>query len=158
MGGVYRTRQTFEQSFATNALESMRTTVFDRVDEEVSERIASVIVDTAYSTIRMPFYDPAQGGLRKVIGVGMSDMSIPDFCFDLPANAGYGLTNVDHETPLTLWTYAYELSGDAEFLQIAANSIGSTANLEAELNIMGQARLPHSAFMLGAVQAMGSIQ
>ncbi|WP_145197591.1 hypothetical protein [Planctomycetes bacterium Poly30] len=155
--GIYRTRQSFEQSFATNALESMRTTVFDRVDEEVSERLADIIVGTAYSTIRMPFYDPAHGGLRKVIGVGMSDMSIPDFCFDLPDDAGYGLTNVDHETPLTLWTYAYELSGDAAFLQIAASSLGTTANLEAELNILGQQRLPHSAFMLGTVQAMSSI-
>lgn len=151
-GGIYRTRQTFEQSFATNALESMRTSVFDRVDEEVSEQLADVIVRTAYSTIRMPFYDPAHGGLRKVIGVGMGDMSVPDFCFTLPSNAGYGLTNVDHQTPLTLWSYAYALSGDADFLQIAANSIGTTANLEAELNILGAQRLPHSAFMLSTIQ------
>lgn len=156
--GIYRTRQTFEQSFAVNALESMRTTVFDRVDEEVTDRLANIIVDTAYSTIRMPFYDPAHGGLRKIIGVGMSDFSIPDFCFDLPDDAGYGLPQVDHETPLTLWTYAYKLSGDAEFLQIAANSVGVTSNLEAELNILGAQRLPHSALMLGAVQGMTSVQ
>lgn len=156
--GIYRTRQSFELSFATNALESMRTTVFDRVDENVTQQLADIIVASAYSSIRMPFYDPAHGGHRKVVGVGMGDMSIPDFCFDLPPDAGYGLTNVDHETPLTLWTYAYELSGDAEFLQIAATSIGTTANLEAELNILGQERLPHSAFMLSTVQNMSSIQ
>ena len=158
LNGLYRTRQTFEQSFATNALESMRTSVFARVDEDVHERLSNIIVDTAYSTIRMPFYDPAHGGLRKMVGVGMSDMSVPDFCFTLPDNAGYGYSYVDHETPLTLWNYAYKISGDAEFLQIAANSVGVTSNLEAELNILGTQRLPHSAFLLGTIQSAGSMQ
>lgn len=158
LNGIYRTRQTFEQSFATNALESMRTTVFDRVDEEIEQRLSNIIVATAYSTIRMPFYDPAHGGLRTIVGVGMSDFSVPDFCFNLPEDAGYGSTTVDHETPLTLWAYAFKLSGDAEFLQVAANSVGVTSNLEAELNIMGPQRLPHSALMLGTMQTFGSLQ
>lgn len=154
--GVYMTRQSFEMSFLVTALESLRTTVFETVDPGMAEMLRDCVVDAAYSSISMPFYDPAYGGLRRVTGVGMSDMSIPDFCQDLPSNAGYGHGHIDNQTPLTVWAYAYELTGDGDFLVKAAESVGSTSNLSAELNLLGPTRLAHSAYMLALTQSLGA--
>ncbi len=152
--GRYKTRQSFELSFVVNALESLRTSVFLDVDEDVTGTLVSSIVDAAYSTVQMPFWDPAFGGHMKLVGVGQADQSEPDFCHNLPPDAHYGGTSIDHETPMTTWAYAYELTGDALFLQRAASSIGVTGNLEAEILLLGPGKLVHSAHLLGLVQNM----
>lgn len=152
--GRYKTRQSFELSFLVNALESMRTTVFLDVDESVTETLISSIVDAAYSTVQMPFWDPTFGGHMKLVGVGQADQSEPDFCHNLPADANYGGITVDHETPMTVWTFAYQLTGDGVFLQRPASAIGATSNLEVELLQLGPQKLPHSALLLGLVQNM----
>ncbi|MEM9379755.1 MAG: hypothetical protein AAGB93_07365 [Planctomycetota bacterium] len=158
LSGLYRTRQSFEHSFVVNALESMRRTVFEDVDAPVHAMLGETVVEAARSTIRMPFWDPAYGGQRKMVGVGMSDMSTPDFCANLPANADYGTSNIDFETPMTAWAYAYRISGDGEFLQRASESFGATGHLESELEYLGMGRLIHSAFLLGLVQELGGTQ
>lgn len=156
--GTMLTRQAFEVSFVVNALESMRTTVFADKDPEVADILRSTVVECAYSTIRAPFWDDAFGGLRNVTAVGMKDGSIPDFCANLPQDAGYGSTTVERQSPLTVWAFAYELTEDPAFLHHAGLSIGTTANLEAELNIFGPNKLVHSAFLLGKVQRMSVSQ
>ncbi|MEM1448508.1 MAG: hypothetical protein AAF726_00745 [Planctomycetota bacterium] len=155
MNGIYRTRQSFELSFTVNALESMRTSVFEDVDASIHATLGDTIVDAARSTLEMPFWDPAFGGQRKVVGVGMSDMSVPDFCASLPPNAGYGTTNTDYETPMTVWTYAYRISGDGYFLQRASESFGATGHLETDLEALGTGALIHSALLLGLMQELG---
>ncbi len=156
LDGIYFTRQSFEHSFVINALESIRTTAFAGVDSSVDERLRETIMDAAYSTVRLPFWDPSFGGHMKLVGVGRSDHSIPDFCEDLPPDANYGSTNLDHETPMPTWAFAYRLSGDGIFLQRASSSIGVTGDLESELNLLGPGKLPHSAHLLGLMQGMGS--
>lgn len=152
--GRYKTRQSFELSFVVNALESMRTSVFLGVDETATETVASSIIDAAYSTVQLPFWDPTFGGHMKLVGVGQADQSEPDFCHNLPDDANYGGTTVDHETPMTVWTFAYQLTGDSIFLQRPASAIGVTSNLQVELLQLGPQKLPHSALLLGLVQNM----
>lgn len=154
-GGQYTTRQSFEMSFLVTALESMRTTVFGSSDVEVEGLLRDTIVNAAYSTIQAPFWDPVQRGVLRVTGVGMSDMSTPDFCAQLPSNAGYGSNHVDPESPMSIWAYAYILTGDTVFLTKAAEAVGSTSNLHSELNLLGPNRLPHSAYLLAVMQSMG---
>ena len=158
LDGRYYTRQSFEHSFVINALESMRRTVFEGVDDEVEGLLRDSVVDAAYSTVTLPFWDPAFGGHMKVTGVGMTDHSVPDFCSNLPDDSNYGMQYVDHETPMPTWTFAYQLTGDPIFLQRATSSIGVTGNLEAELNLLGVGKLPHSATLLGLLQSRGSPQ
>lgn len=156
--GRYLTRQSFELSFVVNALESMRTSVFERVDEDVANTLRETIVDAAYSTVQAPFWDPAFGGHMKLVGVGQADFSEPDFCSNLPHDANYGSSTIDHETTMPTWAYAYELTGDPLFLQRATSGIGVTGNLEAELTLLGPAKLIHSAHLLGLVQKLGTSQ
>lgn len=154
--GSMRSRQAFEVAFVVNALESMRTTIFDGVDEGVEQTLRSTIVDCAYSTIRPPFWDENFGGQRNLVAVGMQDGSIPDFCFDLPPGAGFGSTNIATKEPLTVWAYGYALTGDAEFLQKATQTLGGSNNLVAEIGQLGTDDLCHSAFLLGVVQNLGA--
>lgn len=154
--GRYLTRQSFELSFVINALESLRRTVFEGVDQETARVLRDTIVDAAYSTVQMPFWDPSFGGHMKLVGVGQADYSVPDFCGNLPPDANYGSTTVDHETPMPTWAFAYRMTGDPLFLQRATAGIGVTGNLEAELNVLGPTKVPHSALLLGMVQHMAA--
>ncbi len=154
LNGLYRTKQSFEQSFVVNALESMRTTVFEGEDETMNLMLAETIVPAAQSTTEFPFWDPAWGGLRKLLAVGMGDMSTPDFCRQLPQNASYGYTTVDNETCMNGWAFAYRISGDEEFLNFAATNIGLTANLESELGLLGMDALKHYGLLLGLIQTL----
>ena len=70
LDGRYYTRQSFEHSFVINALESMRRTVFEGVDDEVEGLLRDSVVDAAYSTVTLPFWDPAFGGHMKVTESG----------------------------------------------------------------------------------------
>ena len=151
-----RSRQAFEVAFIMNAMESMRTSIFLGVDEDVEETLRSSLIDSAYSTIRPPFWDEVAGGSYNLMPVGTENGSNPDFCVNIPTNAGFGMTGFSNKEPLTIWAYGYALTGDAEFLQKATRALGGSGNLAAEISQMGPDDLTHSAFLLGMIQSPGA--
>lgn len=156
MNGVYLTRQAFEVAFVVNALESLRRSLFEGVDGATQSALEDAIVGAAYSTVQAPFWDPALGGQRRRIGVGRSDLSQVDFCSSIPFEALYNEVNVDNQTAMTPWAYAYGFTQDALFLQRAADALAGSGNLLHGLEQAGLARLHDSAPLLAVVQRLGA--
>lgn len=155
--GQYMTRQSFELAFVIHSLESLRRTVFEDADPTTEAVLEDVITAAAYSTVQAPFWDDALGGQRRVMGVGLSDMSQPDFCHTIPSQAFYGLTYTETETAMSPWAYAWAFTHDPIFLQRAAQYLQGSGNLLHELQSTWSLQLSHSAPLLAVVQSMSSL-
>jgi len=157
MSGLYLTRQSFELAFVINALESMRRTVFEGTDLAMQHLIEDVIVAATYTTVQAPFWDASLGGQRRAVGVGLSDMSQPDFCQTIPTQAYLGLNYLETQSAMTPWAYAYRFTHDPLFLQRAAEYMQGSGNLQHELESTWSTQLPHSAPLLAVIQELSSL-
>jgi hypothetical protein len=155
--GAYMTRQSFELAFVINALESVRRTVFEGSDVAIQHLLEQVVTNATYSTVQAPFWDDSVNAQRRVMGVGRSDMSIPDFCQAIPTEAYYGLDRWETQSAMSPWAYTYAFTRDPVFLQRASQYLQGSGNLLHELQASWGAHLSHSAPLLAVVQKLSSL-
>ncbi len=147
--GKYRIRYLGHSSYTDNALRGMQRSVFQGVDEERAKRIAETLVGNVRAACTPPFWNEEAGQPWNFYGVGPSDPSEGDFCFNLPSDA-FGSYTTNHEYFASL-AYAYEETGDPLFLFRAAQMLGG-GDLETLLEGQGTANLQTFSALLADVQ------
>ncbi|MEZ6013769.1 MAG: hypothetical protein R3F49_01530 [Planctomycetota bacterium] len=151
LNGQYLTRQSFELAFVIHSLEALRRSVFEGQNVAIQHDLEDTIVAATYSTVQAPFWDSSIGGQRRQMGVGYADLSVADFCTQVPQAAFYN-DHVENESSMTPWAYAYALTHDPIFLQRATESLQGTGNLQHELQGLGVEKLHLSAMLLSVAQ------
>jgi len=147
-GNTY-VRYTPYSSFGDNTLQGLRRHVFDTRDPVRAEKLAQAIVGNAQAQISKGFWNEALGMPWCYVGVGPVDQQ-GEFCHDIPgwANCGYG----EDGSYYSSFAYAYETSGNQEFLFRAAQMLGG-GNLEQRLKEKGLSNIAHHAALLALLQA-----
>ena len=148
-GQDYRTRQTFEESFATTLLRSFATSVFAEVDEEHWQKAQTSIIDSATCTVSPPFWNDDAGKPAFHVGVGPWDPAEGEFCFDIPGSAFSGYH--DSTNPLPMMAWAALASGDDLFTMKSSIMLGG-GDLRARLEEKGTTDLAHWAPLLAISQ------
>lgn len=114
--GQYRTRQSISESIIEHALWGVRSSVFDGVDPNATERMRQVLVRSVYSMVHGPVWNPWENAPYFQLAVGPFDQTLPLFCGWVPPD-GTGMTD-DYQTWCSL-AYGYMLTGDMLFVQRA---------------------------------------
>lgn len=135
-------------AFAENSIQGMRRHVFEGRDRGQFDRLGDVILGSATAQISGGFWNEAWGAPYYYVGTGLSGQK-GEFCFDIPnwAKSSYG----DGMNYYSSLAYAYELSGDEEFLFRAAQMLGG-GDLETQLLQDGTNNLCNQAVLLATVQ------
>ncbi len=141
-------RMVGHSSYADNALQGMRNSVFQGRDPELAERLANMIVKNAYAQISPGFWDPETDQPYGYVGVGPVGMA-RDYCNDIPDWARSTYSKTSYYSSLA---YAYEYSGDSIFLFRASQMLGG-GDLLTLLQEQGEYQLELSAGMLAMLQA-----
>lgn len=157
MMGAFMTRQSFELAFVIHSLESVRRTVFEGSDLATQHLLEEVITAATYSTVQAPFWDESAGAQRRALGVGRSDMSVPDFCQTIPSEANFYPDRFETQSAMSPWAYTFGFTRDPLFLQRAAQYLQGSGNLLHELQTSWTANLSHSASLLAVVQKLSSL-
>ena len=121
--GLYRIRQSYEAGITENALKGMVETVFRDYDDDLAEMIDEVMVDAAYGSISDYFWDSEHNGPHGTVAVGPHDTSEPPYC--MHATAVWASPELDGKYYWNSLAYAYEMTGDVEFLNKAAEMAGT---------------------------------
>jgi hypothetical protein len=148
LGGQAYIRMVGHSSYADNALQGMRNSVFQGRDPGLAQRLADMIVNNAYAQISPGFWDPATDQPYAWVGVGPVGMD-REYCNDIPDWAKSTYSKTSYYSSLA---YAYEYSGDSIFLYRASQMLGG-GDLLSLLQDQGEYQLELSAGMLAILQA-----
>lgn len=124
LNGLYRARQSIEQAIVENALWSMRESVFRGVDFARMGKLKRVIIDSAYTMIGFPAWEPIGAGPWNHVAIGPISLAQPMFCNSLPTE-GAAAGGLDKFQSWCTLAYGWELSGDPLFLQRTIQMSGS---------------------------------
>jgi hypothetical protein len=141
-------RMVGHSSYADNALQGMRNSVFLGRDRDLAQRLADMILNNAYAQISTGFWDPVANQPYAWVGVGLVGTA-GEFCNEIPEWAKSPYTKPSYYSSLA---YAYEYSGDSIFLFRAAQMLGG-GDLLTLLREQGEYQLELSAGMLAVLQA-----
>lgn len=127
LDGKYRARQAYEAPIIDNAVRGMLESVYRGFDTPRTAMLSSVLEDSYYSLINDISWGPGQHSPWQMTAVGPLDPSKPLFCSlsQLPPD-GWTPGAYENFQNWSDFAYAYELTGDFEFLDRAATQIGST--------------------------------
>jgi len=148
LGGEAYIRMVGHSSYADNALQGMRNSVFQGRDTDLAERLANMIVNNAYAQISTAFWDQETDQPYAWVGVGPVD-AVGEYCSDIPDWAKSTYSKTSYYSSLA---YAYEYSGDSIFLFRASQMLGG-GDLLSLLEDQGEYQLELSAGMLAVLQA-----
>ncbi|MFT4538567.1 MAG: hypothetical protein ACI835_001003 [Planctomycetota bacterium] len=126
--GQYRIRQSYEAGITENALKGVAETIFRGRDNEIAEAIDQVMVNSAYGSISDYFWDNEHGGPHGTVAVGPNDSDEAPYCDH--ATAVWASPQLDTKYYWNSLAYAYEMTGDEEFLTKAAQmaNVGNLFN------------------------------
>jgi hypothetical protein len=148
LGGLWRTRSSPEQAITENALWGLKETVyrgediarFQQTEHVLAESTKAMIGPMAWSGFNAPWYLLATGDL---------DPSVPPYCGSVPSGgAGNGPDNFQTWCSMA---YGYELTGDPDFLQKAAQMHGTSDLLQAMKNA-GMDNMVNKAALMAVLQ------
>ncbi|HIF42099.1 MAG TPA: hypothetical protein EYQ74_13530 [Planctomycetes bacterium] len=148
LGGQAYIRMVGHSSYADNALQGMRNSVFQGRDPGLAQRLANMIVNNAYAQISPGFWDPDTDQPYGYVGVGPVGIA-REYCNDIPDWAKSTYSKTSYYSSLA---YAYEYSGDSIFLFRASQMLGG-GDLLTLLQDQGEYQLELSAGMLAVLQA-----
>lgn len=152
--GFYRTRQSFEVGYFVNAAEAMRKTAFEGRSTTIDAMLVHFVAQAAYSTVSPPFWNSVENGQNRQVAARPTDLTLPEFCFNLPANGIANISYVDHESAMPAWSYAYQSTRDALFMQRSMEAVGGTGNVLTELEARGIERIHRFAPLLALMQLL----
>ena len=147
----YRCRQEIEAAILENALMGMRETVFAGNDPERVAQCDEVLIDTLYSRVNAPVWNPAYGGPEAMMATAPANVNQPPYCTYVPADGSYGFRNTSLQ-----WSslaYGYELTGDELFLNRAAQSLGGN-NIAPLITNAAMEDINNRAPLLALIQAI----
>ncbi len=147
LNGQSYIRYAAHSAFADNALQGMRSSIFEGTDASMTQRLGTMIVNNAYAQILPGFWDTAAGQPYSWIGVGDVG-AVGDYCDNIPDWARASYHSSDYMSSLA---YAYEYSGDSVFLAKAAEMLGG-GDLQTLIESKGENQLELTAGMLALLQ------
>lgn len=150
--GKTSVRLVAHSSFADNALRGIRESVFAGRDDDWAQRTGELVVGSARALISPGFWDESAGKPWQYVGVGPADQK-GDFCNAIPGWAKAPYLESGHY--FCSFAYAYELTGDEEFLFRAAQML-NTGSLLAYLQAKGLDGVELTAALLALVQELPS--
>jgi hypothetical protein len=147
VGGLYRARQSFEQSICENALVGAIEVALRDVDLARQQEIETSLKNSLYAMIGPMGWSPSTKGPWTVTAVAPLSGGQP-FCGSLPPNGDSG--KPDKFYTWSSFAYGYELTGDTQFIDMAEVMIGG--NLLAILEGQGYNTLENRSALLALVQ------
>ncbi len=151
--GLYRARQSIEQSIAENAILGMLQSVYRGVDPAHSAMVGSVLRDSLVAFISDMAWWPGETAPWTHTAVGPREFNLPVWCSlsQIPAD-GY---TAAHETYLnwSSFAYGYESTGNQTFLNKALLQKGG-ADLLVGLQNAGVGNLENMAGLLALLQQL----
>lgn len=151
--GAYRIRLVNEASFTDNLLLGLSRTVYDGVDSLRKERLEEMLVASVRSSIGGSFWSQEFGAPWYITATAPNDPNLQEFCGSLPAGLHSQYANTT-ELYSSL-AYAYELTGDQEFLYRAAEMLGG-GDLWNLLQNQGDFNLHNTAALVALCQDLNS--
>ena len=122
LDGKYRTRQAIEQGICESALRGAVESVFRGVDTGRTAQTEYVLEKSFYAIIS-PMAWKTGSGPHSYLAVGPLDKSQGTFCGSIPSDGSYG---INHGQFYSSFAYAYEITGDQQFLHKAAEIFGAS--------------------------------
>ncbi|MBI5432875.1 MAG: hypothetical protein HZA52_08605 [Planctomycetes bacterium] len=147
VGGLYRARQSFEQSICENALVGAIEVALRDVDLARHQEVETSLKASLYAMIGPMGWSDTTKGPWTVTAVAPLSGGTP-FCGSLPVNGTSG--KPDKYYTWSSFAYGYELTGDPQFLDLAETMAGG--NLLAILEGQGYTTLENRAALLALVQ------
>lgn len=148
-GQDYRTRQTFEESFATTLLRSFSTSVFAGVDEERFQKAQNSIIASATCTVTPPFWNDNEGKPAFHVGVGPWNPGEGEFCFGIPGDAFSGYHDSTNPLPMMAWA---TLASEDDLFTLKSSMMLGGGDLRARLEAKGTTDIAHWAPLLAISQ------
>lgn len=121
-GGHYRARQSIEQAITEHALVGLVETVFDRVEPVRANMLRHVLRQSFRAMATAPGWSDADHAPWSKLAVGDADFTHTPFCGSPPPDG-----TADGGDGWQCWSslaYAYELTGNALYLQRAEEMLG----------------------------------
>lgn len=148
MDGKAYARLTPHSSYADNSLQGIRRHVFEGRDREQFLALGYVIAGNAEALISPGFWNDSWGCPHYYVGVGLVNQQ-GEFCNDIPswAKSSYGETLAYYSS----FAYAYELTGNEEFLFRASQMLGG-GDLLSRLLEKGTKNIKNEAALLALLQ------
>ncbi|MCE9595744.1 MAG: hypothetical protein K8S98_16265 [Planctomycetes bacterium] len=147
VAGLYRARQSFEQSICENALVGAIEVALRDVDLARQQEVETSLKSSLYAMIGPMGWSASAKGPWTVTAVAPLSGGTP-FCGSLPPNGDSG--KPDKYYTWSSFAYGYELTGDPQFIDLAEVMIGG--NLLAILEGQGYTTLENRAALLALVQ------
>jgi hypothetical protein len=148
-GQSYRTRQTFEESFATTLLRSFSTSVFVGVDEERWQKAQNSIIASATCTVTPPFWNDNEGKPAFHVGVGPWNPGEGEFCFGIPSDAFSGYHDSTNPLPMMAWA---TLASEDDLFTLKSSMMLGGGDLRSRLEAKGTTDIAHWAPLLAISQ------
>ena len=120
LDGKYRTRQGIEQGICESGLRGAVESVFRGVDTGRTAQTEYVLEQSFYAIIG-PMAWKNGSGPHSYLAVGPLDKSQGTFCGSIPNDGSNG---INHSQFYSSFAYAYEMTGDQQFLQKAGEIFG----------------------------------
>lgn len=153
LDGKYRTRQAIEQGICESALRGTVESVFRGVDSGRTAQTEYVLEKSFYSIISPMAWSSGQGPY-SYLAVGPISKSQGTFCGSIPSDGSDG---INHGQFYSSFAYAYELTGDQQFLQKAGEIFGAPnpSGLLSAIENQGFNLLDNRSALISACQNMG---
>ncbi|MCP3916494.1 MAG: hypothetical protein GY711_13130 [bacterium] len=145
--GQYRVRQSMESAFVENAMRGLRENVYKGLDQGRASDLKTAILDSVRAAISPPFWSNNHTKPWFYAATAPSDATEPEFCNNLPGHSD----SFDHGTYYSSLAYAYQISGDDEFL-FKASQLAGGGNLLNALEEFGRGNLKNTAALLALCQ------
>lgn len=150
-GGQYRVMQSFETAITQNALWAMNQTAFRGRSAQRANRLDDVLERSMYAQISPLVWRDGSHGPANWIAMGAFNKQEPPFCGPPPPDGD--TEGSDHYQLWSSFAYAFELTGDPQFLDRAAEAAGTT-NLYNWLHQGDLDNLANKAALLALVQEL----
>jgi hypothetical protein len=147
----YSCRQSIECAITENALVGMRESVYSGQDAARTAQVNEVLRQSFYAMISPLVWSAAQHGPWAMMAVGPMNLNLPPYCTSIPADGNYGYPDL-----YQIWSsfaYAYQLTGDATFLNKAKEALG-TSNLLGTLTSAGLDNIQNRTALLALAQRL----
>jgi hypothetical protein len=149
LGGNYRLIQTVSEAVIQNGLWGVRTSVFDREEDEYADRIDHVLRRSTAAMISSLVWNPAKSNFHFYTALGPYDQDEPSFCGYMPPD---GHSEEDGWQTWNVLTFGYLLTGNLDFLTKATLMGGGTLTQEGIGNDTWAGELEVRAGMVGLIQ------
>ena len=153
LNGTYRVRQAIEQGICESALRGSVESVFRGVDSGRTAQTEYVLEKSFYAIISPMAWSSGQGP-HSYLAVGPISKSQGTFCGSIPSD---GSSGINHGQFYSSFAYAYELTGDQQFLQKAGEIFGAQnpSGLLSAIESQGFNLLDNRSALISACQNMG---